>query len=124
MSDRRAGSAAVTGAVELHDLPGGGALVLISGAVDRARAREAEALLRDAIMRPGTGIVAVHVSGVDEINGALLGALVRSTRRMAWRNRSLVIVCEPADFRQRLEIAGLDDLAELRAVGLSSPLSG
>ena len=57
----------------------------------------------------------IDISHVEEVNGALIGALLRASRRLAWRNRRLTIVCEPADLRRRLEIAGLDELADVTA---------
>ena len=55
----------------------------------------------------------IDVSGVDAVNGALLGLLLRANRRLAWRNRRLIIACSDPDNLRRLEIAGLDDLATL-----------
>ena len=57
----------------------------------------------------------VDISEVDEVNGALIGALLRASRRLAWRNRRLTIVCARIDLRSRLEIAGLDELADVTA---------
>jgi len=108
-------SATVDPGVERKDLAGGGMLVRITGPVDRGCARAAGELLRNATIRPDTDTVVVDVSEVDEINGALLGTLVRAARRLAWRNRTLVIVCAPPELRQGLQMAGLDELAELVA---------
>jgi anti-anti-sigma regulatory factor len=53
------------------------------------------------------------VSGVDAVNGALLGLLLRASRRLAWRNRTLIIACSDPENSRRLRIAGLDELATL-----------
>jgi hypothetical protein len=57
--------------------------------------------------------IAIDVSRVDAVNGALLGLLLRASRRLAWRNRQLTIVCRDPETFRRLRIAGLDELATL-----------
>jgi anti-anti-sigma regulatory factor len=57
--------------------------------------------------------VVIDISRVEEVNGALIGALLRGSRRLAWRNRRLTIVCPQPELRRSLEIAGLDELADV-----------
>ena len=92
---------------------GGLQLIVVRGVVDRVAAREIDLLVRHGASDPPAD-VAIDVSHVDEVNGALIGALLRASRRLAWRNRRLTIVCEHAELRARLEIAGLDELADVR----------
>jgi len=93
---------------------GGAQLIVIGGVVDRDAAREIDLLIRQVTSDPPAGVV-IDVSQVDEVNGALIGALLRASRKLAWRNRRLTIVCEHVDLRRRLEIAGLDELADVTA---------
>jgi anti-anti-sigma factor len=92
---------------------GGRQLVLVRGVVDRDTAHEIDLLIRHDTSDPRADVV-IDISRVDEVNGALIGALLRASRRLAWRNRGLTIVCEPTELRRRLEIAGLDELADVR----------
>ena len=82
-------------------------VVAVRGVVDREAAEEI-----DALIRHGPPEV-IDISLVDEVNGALIGALLRASRRLAWRNRRLTIVCAQIELRARLEIAGLDELADV-----------
>ena len=83
------------------------------GVVDRHAAGEIDYLIRHGLENPPARVV-VDISRVDEVSGALIGALLRASRRLAWRNRRrLTIVCPQADIRGRLEIAGLDELADV-----------
>jgi anti-anti-sigma regulatory factor len=91
---------------------GAGQLVVVRGIVDREAAREIDLLIRHGTSDPRPGVV-IDISRVDEVNGALIGALLCASRRLAWRNRRLTIVCEPSELRRRLEIAGLDELADV-----------
>jgi anti-anti-sigma regulatory factor len=59
--------------------------------------------------------IVIDISLVDEVSGALIGALLRASRRLAWRKRRLTIARPQADLRSRLEIAGLDELADVIA---------
>jgi anti-anti-sigma factor len=93
---------------------GSAQLILVRGVLDRDDAREIDLLIRHGTSNPRAGVV-IDLSQVEEINGALIGALLRASRRLAWRNRRLTIVCPHADLRRRLEIAGLDELAEVTA---------
>jgi anti-anti-sigma factor len=93
-------------------LAGGAQLIVVRGLVDRDAAREIDVLIRHGASAPPAGVV-IDISHVDEVNGALIGALLRASRRLAWRNRRLTIVCEHAELRRRLEIAGLDELADV-----------
>ena len=87
-------------------------LVVVRGVVDRDAAREIDVLIRHGTSDPSAGVV-IDISRVDEVNGALIGALLRASRRLAWRNRRLTIACEHPELRRRLEIAGLDELADV-----------
>jgi len=89
-------------------------LLVLSGSVHREEARILDSLLR-GIARSPTPVLTIDISGVNEVNGALLGVLVRATRWIGWRNRRVVIVCPRDDLRRGLEVAGLDHLAEVSA---------
>ena len=93
-------------------MAGAAQLIVVRGVVDRDAAREIEFIIRHGASEPAAGVV-IDISRVDEVNGALIGALLRASRRLAWRNRRLTIVCEHAELRRRLEIAGLDELADI-----------
>ena len=95
-------------------MAGAAQLIVVRGVVDRDAAREIEFIIRHGASEPAAGVV-IDISRVDEVNGALIGALLRASRRLAWRNRRLTIVCEHAELRRRLEIAGLDELADVTA---------
>jgi anti-anti-sigma factor len=94
--------------------PLAGTVVKLSGTVDRATADSLNATMRD-IAQAATPEVIIDIADVDEVNGALLGVLVRTTRWVGWRNGRTVIVCPRADLRRGLEIAGLDHLAEVHS---------
>jgi anti-anti-sigma factor len=96
--------------------PGGaaGSVVKLTGIVDRATAQSLNALMRDIALGPAP-VVVIDISDVEEVNGALLGVLVRTTRWLGWRNGRTVIVCPNAELRRGLEVAGLDHLAEVHA---------
>jgi anti-anti-sigma factor len=87
-------------------------VVTLAGPVDRELADRADPLLQLATFEHD-GAIAIDVSAVDAVNGALLGLLLRASRRLAWRNRQLVIVCRDPEMSRRLRIAGLDELASL-----------
>jgi anti-anti-sigma factor len=101
---------------------GEGVLVL-SGAIHREEARAVDSLMRSIALSP-TPAVTIDISEVDEVNGALLGALVRATRWIGWRNGRVVIVCPREDLRRGLEVAGLDHLAEISAEPRARSRSG
>jgi anti-anti-sigma regulatory factor len=88
-------------------------VLVVRGVVDRHAAGEIDYLIRHGLVDPPARVV-VDIARVDEVSGALIGALLRASRRLAWRNRRrLTIVCPQADIRGRLEIAGLDELADV-----------
>jgi anti-anti-sigma factor len=88
-------------------------VLVVRGVVDRHAAGEIDYLIRHGIEKPPVRVV-IDITLVDEVSGALIGALLRASRRLAWRNRRhLTIVCPQADLRKRLEIAGLDELADV-----------
>jgi anti-anti-sigma factor len=91
---------------------GGAQLIVVRGVVDRDAAREIDSIIRHGMSDPPQGVV-IDISRVEEVNGALIGALLQASRRLGWRNRRLTIVCEHAELRRRLEIAGLDELADV-----------
>ena len=93
-------------------MAGAAQLIVVRGLVDRDAAREIDFIIRHGASDPPAGVV-IDISRVEEVNGALIGALLRASRRLAWRNRRLEIVCEHAELRRRLEIAGLDELADV-----------
>ena len=77
-------------------------------------ADEGDSLLRQVTVEHD-GAIAIDVSGVDAVNGALLGLLLRASRRLAWRNRQLMIVCRDPETSRRLRVAGIDELSTLMA---------
>ena len=89
-------------------------VLVLSGTVHREEARVVDSLMRDVALSPKPAVT-IDITGVDEVNGALLGALVRATRWIGWRNGRVEIVCGRADLRRGLEVAGLDHLAEISA---------
>ena len=93
-------------------MTGAAQLIVVRGLVDRDAAREIDSIIRHGASDPPAGVV-IDISRVEEVNGALIGALLRASRRLAWRNRRLVIVCAHAELRLRMEIAGLDELADV-----------
>ena len=111
---RRAEHPAMHQVVVSAGVAGAAQLIIVHGVVDRDAAREIDLLIRHGTSDPPAGVV-IDISHVDEVNGALIGALLRASRRLAWRNRRLTIVCEHADLRRRLEIVGLDELADVSA---------
>ena len=90
-------------------------MLVVSGTVHREEARVLDSLTRGIALSP-TPAVTIDISGVDEVNGALLGTLVRATRWLSWGNGRVVIVCARDDLRRGLEVAGLDHLAEVSSV--------
>jgi anti-anti-sigma factor len=87
-------------------------VVTLAGPVDRELVERANPLVQLLTSERG-GPITFDVSGVDEVNGALLGLLLRAGRRLAWRNRQLIITCSDPEISRRLRIAGLDELATL-----------
>jgi len=87
-------------------------VLALSGPVDRELAGRADAALRRFLGEHG-GALAIDVSRVDAVNGSVLGVLLRASRRLAWRNRRLYVVCGRPDACARLRIAGIDELATL-----------
>ena len=79
-------------------------LVIVQGAVDRDAAREIDFLTRHGTSDVPGGVV-IDLSYVDEISGALIGALLGASRGIGSR---LTIVCPQIDLRRRLEAAGLE----------------
>ncbi len=88
-------------------------MVVLTGTVDRTTARAADQLIRAIAVEPSP-VAVIDISRVDEVNGALLGVLVRATRRVGWRNGRTIIVCPRDDLLSGLQIAGLDHLADVR----------
>jgi anti-anti-sigma factor len=81
----------------------------LAGVVDRAAARRAEERVARALERARA--VTIDLAGVDEVNGALLGLLLRASRRAAQRGGRLYVVGADGEVRRGLETAGIDDLA-------------
>ena len=77
-------------------------------------ADQGDSLLRQ-VMVEHDGPIAIDVSDVDAVNGALIGLLLRASRRLAWRNRQLMIVCRDPETSRRLRVAGIDELSTLVA---------
>jgi anti-anti-sigma factor len=89
--------------------------LVVRGPVDREAARQIDFLIRHGMWEPQARVI-IDITQVEEVSGALVGALLRASRRLAWRNRRLTIWAPRAAVRQRLEMAGLDELAEVVAV--------
>ena len=87
-------------------------VLALSGPVDRELAGRADAALQRLLVAHD-GAVAIDVSTVAAVNGSVLGVLLRASRRLAWRNRRLYVVCGQPDACTRLRIAGIDELAML-----------
>ena len=98
-------------------------VLVLSGTVHRDEARVLDSLMRGVALSP-TPAAVIDISAVDEVNGALLGMLVRATRWIGWRNGRLEIVCGRDDLRRGLEVAGLDHLAEISAEPRARSRSG
>jgi anti-anti-sigma factor len=101
-----------TPAVSGTMLVDGGSLIVLRGVIDATAARRADELVRDSALN-GASMLVIDVSAAEEVTGALLGVLVRATRKLAWRNRRLLIVCSAPELRRRLEFAGIDELADI-----------
>ena len=89
-------------------------LIVVRGVVERDGAREIDSLVRHRASDSPAALI-IDLSETEEITGALIGALLRASRRLAWRNRRLKILCPQAELRGRLVIAGLDELADVTA---------
>jgi anti-anti-sigma factor len=87
-------------------------VVTLAGPVDHDLIERVDRMLQ-LLTLEHDGPIVIDVSGVDEVNGALLGLLLRANRRLAWRNRQLIIACSDPEHSRRLRIAGLDELARL-----------
>jgi anti-anti-sigma factor len=87
-------------------------VITLTGRVDRELIERAHPMLQ-LLTLEHDGPIVIDVSGVDEVNGALLGLLLRASRRLAWRGRQLIITCCDPGTSRRLRIAGLDELATL-----------
>jgi anti-anti-sigma regulatory factor len=88
-------------------------VVVLSGPVDRELIVEEVDPMLQLLTLEHDGPIVIDVSGVDAVNGALLGLLLRVNRRLAWRNRQLIIACSHPEHSRRLRISGLDELATL-----------
>jgi anti-anti-sigma regulatory factor len=91
-------------------------VLTLTGMVDRELIERADPMLQRLTLEHD-GPIVIDVSGVHAVNGALLGLLLRASRRLAWRNRQLIIACSDPKHSHRLRTAGLDDLATLVETG-------
>jgi anti-anti-sigma factor len=105
------------------DATAGKPAIILAGPVDRGLAERVDPLLRQ-VTAEHDGPIAIDVSDVDAVNGALIGLLLRASRRLAWRNRQLVIVCRDPETSRRLRIAGLDELSTLVTESPAEPPPG
>src|SRR5215216_4242547 len=85
-------------------------VLALAGAVDRELVGRGNAALQRLLVEHDDA-VAIDISAIDIVNGAVLGLLLRASRRLAWRNRRLYVVCVHPDECSRLRIAGIDELA-------------
>jgi anti-anti-sigma factor len=88
-------------------------VVTLAGPVDRELIVEQVDPMLQRLTLEHDGPIVIDVSGVDAVDGGLLGLLLRANRRLAWRNRQLIIACSDPEHSRQLRIAGLDDLATL-----------
>jgi anti-anti-sigma factor len=88
-------------------------VVTLAGPIDRDLIVEQVDPMLQRLTLEHDGPIVIDVSGVDAVDGALLGLLLRANRRLAWRNRQLIIACSHPEHSRRLRIAGLDELATL-----------
>ena len=86
--------------------------VTLAGPVDHDVVEQTDSVIQ-LLTLEHDGPIVIDVSAVDEVNGALLGLLLRAYRRLAWRNRELIIACSHPEHSRRMRIAGLDELATL-----------
>jgi anti-anti-sigma factor len=96
--------------------PSAEVVIALSGMLDRQGAATADRRVRAAVLG-GAPEVVIDLSAVDEIDGALLGVLVRATRWLAWSDRRLRIVCPREDLRRGLRVAGLQRDADVEDDG-------
>jgi anti-anti-sigma factor len=87
-------------------------VVTLAGPVDHELMVRVDPMLQ-LLTLEHDGPIVIDVSGVDAVSGALLGLLLRANRRLAWRNRRLIIACSDPEHSRRLRVAGLDELATL-----------
>jgi anti-anti-sigma regulatory factor len=87
-------------------------VLTLAGPVDRELIQRADPMLQLLTLQHN-GPIVIDVSGVHAVNGALLGLLLRASRRLAWRNRELIIACADPENARRLRTARLDELATL-----------
>jgi anti-anti-sigma factor len=92
---------------------GGMPVVTLAGPVDREHIVEQVDPMLQRLTLEHDGPIVIDVSGVDAVEGALLGLLLHASRRLAWRNRQLIIACSHPEHLRRLRIAGIDELAML-----------
>jgi anti-anti-sigma factor len=92
---------------------GGMPVVTLAGPVDRALIVEQVDPMLQRLTLEHDGPIVIDVSGVDAVEGALLGLLLHASQRLAWRNRQLIIACSHPEHSRRLRIAGIDELATL-----------
>lgn len=84
---------------------------VVTGHLDAEAARELERILRGRALH-GERTVVVDITGVDALEPALAGALLRAHRSLSWRNARLIVVVTDA-LRHTLERMGLDDALDL-----------
>jgi anti-anti-sigma factor len=88
-------------------------VITLVGPVDREFIEEQVDPMLQRLTLEHDGPIVIDVSGVDAVEGSLLALLLRANRRLAWRNRRLIIACSHPEHSRRLRIAGLDELATL-----------
>ena len=86
--------------------------LVVRGTVDRDAAGHIDFLIRHGMWESPTAVM-IDLSRVEHVSDALIGALRRASRRLASRDRRLTIVCPQLDLRRHLELAGLDELADV-----------
>lgn len=95
---------------------------VVTGHLDAEGARELERELRRRALG-GERTVVVDISGVETLEPALAGALLRAHRSLSWRNCRLIVVVTAA-IRRTLERMGLDDALDLVESGHGGVAAG
>ena len=109
-------------AIITHQLPGlavdrshfsGAPGVLLRGEVDLDTAPQLTATL-DAAIRESRGAFVVDLCDVTFLDSSGVSVLVRARALLGREERALLIICPPGPARRIFELAGIDDLLELR----------
>ena len=95
--------------IEDRELAGGIPVVAVAGEIDLFTAPEFKRRVQKGLDRDGRRMV-VDLSETTFIDSSSLGVLIGAHRRLASRERSLVVVAPSPVVRKTLRITGLDSL--------------